>query len=305
MLAFVLSGGGNRGALEVGALQVLFEHGIRPQMLVGTSAGAMNAAYIATNPSLEGAQELAELWLKLTKEDVYPGNYLTMAWRLMRGKDSLFPNENLRRFIEAHMPPGVQYFGDIKGVRLYITATNLNTCRLEVFGDDPSVPLVDALMASAAIPPYFPPWNYNGWQYVDGGVTANLAVDAALERGATEIYAIHVAGSEMRSSVRGLPSIASQSIAAMLSHQLQRELEEAAARPGVTIHYIKLEAFQDLFFWDFDHAAEMIEEGRRVMEEYIRSPKPLAAPRALPQWVIQPLWRVERWLDGLLVRNMG
>ena len=305
MLAFVLSGGGNRGALEVGVLQVLFERGIRPQMLVGTSAGAMNAAYIATNPTLEGAQELAELWLKLTKEDVYPGNYLTMAWRLMRGKDSLFPNGNLKRFVEAHMPPGVRCFGDIKGVRLYITATNLNTCRLEVFGDDPSVPLVDALMASAAIPPYFPPWNYNGWQYVDGGVTANLAVDVALERGATEIYAIHVAGSEMRSSVRGLPSIASQSIAAMLSHQLQRELEEAATRPGVTIHYIKLEAFQSLSFWDFDHAAEMIEEGRRVMEEYMRSPKPLAAPRALPQWVIQPLWRVERWLDGLLVRNMG
>ncbi len=304
MLAFVLSGGGNRGALEVGALQALFERGIRPQMLVGTSAGAMNAAYIATNPTLEGAQELAELWLKLTKEDVYPGNHFTMAWRLLTGKDSLFPNENLKRFIEAHMPPEVRRFSDIKDVRLYVVATNLNTGQIHVFGDDPSTPLVEALMASGALPPYFPPWSYSGWQYIDGAAVANLPLGVALDRGATEVYAIHVAGLERREPyIRGLRSIASQSLAAMLSHQLQRELEEAAARPDVTVHYIKLEAFQDLFFWDFDHAAEMIEEGRRVMEEYLRAPQPLTAPRALPQWVIQPLWKVERWLDGLLVRS--
>jgi len=304
MLAFVLSGGGNRGALEVGALQALFEHGIRPQMLVGTSAGAMNAAYVATNPTLEGVQKLAELWLKIAKEDVYPGNHLTMAWRLLTGQDSLFPNKNLKRFIEAHMPPGIRRFLDIRDVKLYVVATNLNTGQIQVFGDDPSTPLLDALMASGALPPYFPPWSYEGWQYIDGAAVANLPLGVALDRGATEIYAIHVAGSERREPyIRGLRSIASQSLAAMLSQQLERELERAAARADVTVHYIKLEAFQDLPFWDFDHAAEMIEEGRRAMEEYLHSPKPLTAPRALPYWVLQPLWRVERWLDGLLVRS--
>lgn len=304
MLAFVLSGGGNRGALEVGALQVLFEHGIRPQMLVGTSAGAMNAAYVAANPTLEGVQKLAELWLKIAKEDVYPGNHLTMAWRLLTGQDSLFPNKNLKRFVEAHMPPGIRRFLDIRNVKLYVVATNLNTGQIQVFGDDPSTPLLDALMASGALPPYFPPWSYEGWQYIDGAAVANLPLGVALDRGATEIYAIHVAGSERREPyIRGLRSIASQSLAAMLSQQLERELERAAARADVTVHYIKLEAFQDLPFWDFDHAAEMIEEGRRAMEEYLHSPKPLTAPRALPYWVLQPLWRVERWLDGLLVRS--
>jgi len=304
MLAFVLSGGGNRGALEVGALQALFEHGIRPQMLVGTSAGAMNAAYVAANPTLEGVQKLAELWLKIAKEDVYPGNHLTMAWRLLTGQDSLFPNKNLKRFIEAHMPPGIRRFLDIRDVKLYVVATNLNTGQIQVFGDDPSTPLLDALMASGALPPYFPPWSYEGWQYIDGAAVANLPLGVALDRGATEIYAIHVAGSERREPyIRGLRSIASQSLAAMLSQQLERELERAAARADVTVHYIKLEAFQDLPFWDFDHAAEMIEEGRRAMEEYLHSPKPLTAPRALPYWVLQPLWRVERWLDGLLVRS--
>ena len=76
MLAFVLSGGGNRGALEVGALRVLVERGIRPEMLVGTSAGAVNAAMVASDPTLEGMQRLVNAWREVTKYDVYPGNHL-------------------------------------------------------------------------------------------------------------------------------------------------------------------------------------------------------------------------------------
>lgn len=128
-VAFVLSGGGNRGALEVGALQALFEHGIKPDILVGTSAGAMNAAFIATDPTLEGAYKLGELWKSIRREDVFPGNKLTMAWRLITGKDSLFPSDHLRRLVEKYIPPDKKRFGDLS-VKLYITAANLNTATL-------------------------------------------------------------------------------------------------------------------------------------------------------------------------------
>lgn len=110
MVAFVLSGGGNRGALQVGALQALFECGIVPDILVGTSADAVNAAYIATKPTLEGTQELAEIWQRLTKEDVCPGNRLTILWRIIARRDSLFPNANFLRFIELHASSGVERF---------------------------------------------------------------------------------------------------------------------------------------------------------------------------------------------------
>ena len=62
MRAFVLSGGANYGAQQAGALEVLFEHGIQPDMVMGVSAGALNAAWVAVNPKLEGVQELSRIW---------------------------------------------------------------------------------------------------------------------------------------------------------------------------------------------------------------------------------------------------
>jgi len=94
----------------VGTLQALFERGIVPDILVGTSAGAVNAAYMVTKPTLEGAQELAQIWQRLTKEAVYPGNRLTILWRIITQRDGLFPNANFLRFIEIHAPSGVECF---------------------------------------------------------------------------------------------------------------------------------------------------------------------------------------------------
>ena len=94
----------------MGALQALFERGIVPDILVGTSAGAVNAAYMATKPTLEGAQELAQIWQRRTKEAVYPGNRLTILWRSITRRNTLFPNANFLRFIEIHAPSGVERF---------------------------------------------------------------------------------------------------------------------------------------------------------------------------------------------------
>jgi len=274
MIAFVLSGGGNRGALEVGALQALFDHGIRPDMLVGSSAGAMNAAFIATDPTPEGAKRLEEIWKEVKKEDVFPGNWFTMAWRFITGQDSLFPNDNLRRFVKAHIPPDKQRFGDLP-VRLYITAANLNTCTLYLFGEDLNAFLLDAVMASAALPVSFPPLEYRGWQYVDGAVVANVPIEIAIDKGATTIYAINVGyAGEREEEIHGIVPIALRTITAIMYQHLLDDLEEAQEAPGVTLHHIHIQAFQDISSWDFSHTAEMIEEGRRITEEYLEHPVP-------------------------------
>ncbi|MDW8102803.1 MAG: patatin-like phospholipase family protein [Anaerolineae bacterium] len=285
-IAFVLSGGGNRGALEVGALQALFEHGIKPDMLVGTSAGAMNAAFIATNPSTEGAYRLGDLWKSIRKEDIFPGNKFTMFWRLITGKDSLFPNDRLRRLVEKYIPPDKKRFGDLN-VKLYITAANLNTATLYLFGEDPEALIADAVMASAAQPITFPPVEYNGWQFVDGGVVANVPIEVAIEKGAREIYAIDVSyGGQIEPKVHGLVNIGRRCITMMLYEHLLEDLEDAAANPEITLHHIKITAFSGLDPYDFSKTAEMIATGKRIAEEYLRSPVPGYRPEIRPEMVI-------------------
>jgi len=151
MIAFVLSGGGNRGALQVGALQVLLETGIRPDMLVGTSAGAINAAFLATDPTPAGASRLGEIWQQVTKENAYPGGPLRVIWHLLTHRDSLYPHENLKAFVEAHTPPGARSFRQ-SAVPLYIVATDLRNGSLYIFGEDAEDTIVDAIMASTAVP---------------------------------------------------------------------------------------------------------------------------------------------------------
>ncbi|MFQ6058971.1 MAG: patatin-like phospholipase family protein [Anaerolineae bacterium] len=302
MIAFVLSGGGNRGALEVGALLALFEHGIQPDILVGTSAGAMNATFIATDPSLAGAQRLAELWLGVSGDQVYPGNILTMAWRFITGQDSFYPNDSLRRLAEMYMPPGFERFGDITAVKLYVTAANLNTSTLYLFGDDPTAPLIEAALASAAIPTIFPPIEYGGWQYVDGGVVATVPISIAVDKGATVIYAINVGYSgQVRKPIKGIVNIGQQTITTMIYQQLLDDLEEIAARPEIMLHHIQITAFQDIPGTDFSHTAEMIEEGKRVTEEYLAHPRQPGEPLRIAR-VIEPappppgavIWRRRR-----------
>ncbi|MCZ7571076.1 MAG: patatin-like phospholipase family protein [Ardenticatenaceae bacterium] len=144
VVAFVLSGGGNRGALQVGALQALLEHGVEPHILVGTSAGALNAVYLAARPGLSGVAELSLAWATWAQANVYPGNRVAALWRLVRGCESLYPNTNVRRFVEAHTPAGVRCFGDIRGVQLYVVAAHLETGELRLFGEDPGDLLLDA-----------------------------------------------------------------------------------------------------------------------------------------------------------------
>ncbi len=275
MIAFVLSGGGNRGALEVGALQALFAHGIQPDLLVGTSAGAMNAAFIAADPSLVGALTLGGLWKSLRRRDVFPGNALTMAWRVLTGQDGLVSSDRLRDLVLRNLPPGVTRFGDLR-VHLYTTAADLNTATLYLFGDDPSTLIVDAVMASASLPITFPPYVYHGAQLVDGGIVANVPIEIAMVKGATEIYAIDLGYSgEPVPDAHGVVAIAQRMLTTLIYQQLLDDLEEAAQDPAITLHHIRIPAFHGISMWDFGQAEAMIQAGKAITEEYLANPQPL------------------------------
>lgn len=278
MIGFVLSGGGNRGALEVGALIALFEHNIKPDLLVGTSAGALNASFIAVNPTLEGAQQLADKWRKIKRENVFPGNIFTFAWRFITGADSLSPNDSLRQYIVSQLPASVKTFGDITGARLYTTTGNLNNAQIYLFGDDPRASVVDAVMASAAVPPLLPPIVFNGWQFVDGATCADVPISIAAAKGATEIYAIDVGlGALLQRDIHGIINIAQRSVAVLAHQQLLRDLADVSADPAITLHYLPIQSFASI--GDFDHADQFIAEGRRLMTDFLegRAPTPTEA----------------------------
>ncbi len=266
MIAFVLSGGGNRGALQVGALQVLLEAGIRPEMLVGTSAGAINAAFLAANPTPAGARQLGEIWRQVTKEDVYPGGPLRVAWHLTTHRDSLYPNGNFQTFLEAHVPPGGRFFHQLT-IPLYIVAADLHSGHLHLFGEDPQEPIVEAILASTALPPLFPPQPYQDDLLVDGCMAANLPVGVAVEKGATEIYALAICRKKPPDKGHwNVREISEWSIATLIRQQWDRELTLCAVHPEVTLHHLPLHTEWQLVFDDFGQAAELIAEGREMAE---------------------------------------
>ncbi len=273
MIAFVLSGGGNLGALQVGASQVLIEEGIYPDMLIGTSVGAVNAAFLACNPTLEGTHHLAGIWERIKKDNIYPGGPLRMAWHLTTQQDSLCSRKNFIAFLQRHTPKGVRAFRDMP-IPLFIVATDLLTGHRYLFGEDPHEHVVDAILASTAIPPVFSPWLYRGRLLVDGGVSDNLPIAVAVEKGATEIYALDILrDGPMDDGHWNVLEVATLSLMDLIGQQRNRDLSFYSSYPGVTLHYFPLYPSKKLAFDDFNHADELITSGRDAARAYLTESK--------------------------------
>ncbi|HBY96747.1 MAG TPA: hypothetical protein DEP84_22840, partial [Chloroflexi bacterium] len=272
----------------VGALQVLLEAGIRPQLLVGSSAGALNAAFLATDPTPVGADRLGDLWRQVTKEDIYPGGLFRAVWHLLRCRDSLYSSKPFRAFLEVHIPREMRLFRQLP-VALYVTAADLSTGRLYLFGEDPQESMLDALMASTAAPPLHAPVAYRGRLLVDGAVAANLPVGVALEKGATEVYALDVWGQPPRNARRwSLPEVATWSIRALMHQQWERELARCALHPEVRLYHLPLSSEGLPAFDDFSQATALIAAGRVQAEAYLAAQ---GLPRPEREGVHAPRWR--------------
>ncbi len=274
-VAFVMSGGGIRGPLHVGALQSLLEHGIEPDMLVGTSAGAINSGFLAAHgASLTNISCLKDAWRSATRDVVYPGNIFTIAGRLVQGEDGLFPTEGMRKLILNHLPPTVRTFGALK-IPCFLTAVDLISRKLFVFGDFPEAPLIEGMMASSVIPVLQPPVYYAGKQLVDGGVLAEVPSAVAMDRGAEIIYSINLgAGEAPGQPVKGFFPIFMRTIETMLVQTLYMDLARAAADPKIELHHVQINALADLEFNDFDHIEEQFVAGKETMDVYLSAPQP-------------------------------
>ncbi len=183
--AFILSGGGTLGSLQVGMLRALFEADIRPGVLVGTSIGSVNAAFLAADPSPERVEALRELWHGVRSRDVFSLNPLRMGHALLR-RGALFPSERWRAFLEECLP--YERIEDA-AVPLRINATDFENGSPVVL-DSGSV--VDAVMASTSLPGIFPPHRIGDHLYLDGALSEPIPLRPAVDAGADTLYVLAV-----------------------------------------------------------------------------------------------------------------
>lgn len=220
--AFVLAGGGSLGAVEVGMLQALLDWGETPGLMVGASAGAINAAYFAADPTRIGAEGLEKLWCALRRRDVFPIN-LRSVIGLLRRRDYLVDSHALRNLLERHLP--YRKLEDA-AIPLHIVASDMLTGH-EVLLSSGSV--IEAVLASTAIPGVFPPVQIDERLLVDGGVANNTPISTAIKLGATRIIVLPTGFACALNQVpKGAIARAMHALSLLVSRQLVQDAERLA-----------------------------------------------------------------------------
>jgi NTE family protein len=189
--AVVLSGGGSLGAVQVGALRALLESGVQPDLFVGCSVGALNAAFVAMDPSLDRIDELARLWTRLERAQVFPASRRSVAGHLVRRHTHLYEPDGVRDLVTRWL--GMEDLATTK-VPLHVVTTNLfsgEPCWWSA-GDPRQV-----LVASASLPGLLPPVELDGALHVDGGVVCPVPAQRAVDLGATRIWVLDVTGGSL------------------------------------------------------------------------------------------------------------
>jgi NTE family protein len=276
MKAFVLSGGGNRGPLQLGAIKSLLQHGVVPDMIVGTSAGAINGLFLAIDPSAKQAEHGADLWRDAGTRKLFSNSTSRTLYNAVRGRNYLADNVRLRAYMQRVAPPHVRMFGDLS-MPFYVTVAHLFTQSLYVYGDEKDANVFDAVILSAAVPGFFPPRMQNGELFTDGGTASNMAIDVAVAHGATEVWAIDLAcqpDPRHAKTVRGAFAISTFCGVYLLYQKTLRELELALDTPDLTLHHIPIYAHQNIALGDFSRVDAMMKDGAKAALAYLNHPEP-------------------------------
>ena len=186
MIAFVLGGGGLLGAVEVGMLQALLEAGIRPDLVVGSSVGAINGAAVAADPSVEMIAQLAQMWERLGRGAVFAEGPVGRLVTLARSGTHLHGSAGLRSLLEEHAQG--RLIQELV-VPFQCVAACVETAGAHWVRDGP---VAEAVLASCAVPGLLPPVLIQGRHYVDGGLVHSIPVGRAVQLGATTIYVLQV-----------------------------------------------------------------------------------------------------------------
>lgn len=185
-MAFVLGGGGILGASEVGMLRALLTAGIRPDLVVGTSVGAINGAVLSADPTIAGVDRLAAIWAQVAEDGVFTESWWTLARRVARFDTHLNSADSLQALLDAELHDARI---EELAVRFECVAAQIETASARWFDEGP---VVDAVLASCAVPGLLPAKEVDGAHYLDGGLVHSIPVARAVEHGARTVYVLQV-----------------------------------------------------------------------------------------------------------------
>lgn len=271
-LAFVFSGGGSRGALQLGALYALFEHNLQPDLLLGASIGAVNAAFIAVNGfSKASLDQLTSAWHAASASDLMPANYIWLTVRAMFKRSSSDPSQRLRNFFIKHGLTPELSFSDFDHPQLVVVSADLNSGKLVLHGTVPEEKILDSVLLSTTLPPWFMPVRKQNRYLVDGAIVSSLPVEPALNLGATQIVALDLVDPrELAEEDDGVRGFFNRLVYSVERRQLELELELAEAR-CVPLLYLALGVNTLVPIWDFSQTDELIARGYEITQKAIEN----------------------------------
>jgi len=267
-VALVLSGGASLGSVQVGMALALEEAGIRPELIVGTSVGAINGAWMASARSAEG---LARLWVGLERSDLFPLRPLVGLRAFLGRRDFFVPNSGLRRLLKQNLTFALL---EDAPVPLTVIATEARS------GDEVAIdsgPAIPAILASSALPGVFPPVEIEGRILIDGGVVNNTPITRAIEAGASEVWVLST-GYACALSKAPEGAIAMALHAGALLVQQRLSLETASAHYPVPVHLIPPPCPISVPPTDFSQTEELIRRSRGGTRQWLANGCPNAMP---------------------------
>jgi NTE family protein len=246
LTALVLGGGGSRGAVGVGLYRAMVELGIPIDLIVSSSIGAVNGALIASGMAPE---QLQQRWKALRRSDVVGSRWQLL--RLLTRCSSLYSNHSLRRMLCSHLP--VRSFSDLR-IPLVIVGTDLETGSATALSEGD---LIEAVLASTALPGLFPPIRWKGRNLVDGGLSDNVPIDLAVGRGAKRVFGMLCSCAKGFVGPATIVNVVGQSFSLAINARYRCDKGVYASRAELHILEPCFEAALDLL--DFDRAWTLIE----------------------------------------------
>jgi NTE family protein len=275
-VAFVLPGGSTRGAVQVGMLLALTESSILPDLLVGTSVGALNAAVYAAAPDAASLLHLAHLWEVAPRSQIFPFSPLSMLKRAATRTGYLVANDGLRRWLETQTS-----FDRLEDspIPLHVVTTEVATERAVVLSEGETVP---SLLASSAIPGVFPPIELHGRLLCDGAIAADVPIAEAVALGASTLYVLPTRPDGSDDAARGEPAptaaaaMRSTTSARARGFQLLDQLfgrpgtdERPTAFPGVLVHRLPAPPVADTNPFSFRASRRLVEEAYLLTRDWL------------------------------------
>jgi len=261
-VAFVLGAGSSLGGVQVGMLKALAECGIEPDVVVGSSVGALIGVVFAGQPDVEGVARSEEMWRALHPREVVPRRWPTPYLGVLRRREGLYPNDRARAWLQRTLP--APRFEDLP-VPFHCVATEVDGAQERWFDRGP---LLEPVLASMSTPLAFPSVVIEGRSYIDGGTVNDVPVDRAAALGARTIYTLEAGRMHRTFEVKRPLNAAQRALALARRHRYESML--ARLPDDVVVHRLPTGDPEQASFSDLGRTGEYIDRAHDASLTYLK-----------------------------------